>query len=93
MNAEATERILWHDATFQALPTLREHDMPRVSNILQNYRVPFVHLAKRFFENGSRKRAKAVLQRMDQVIPEAVLPVAEAYKGVIERLKTAIGYE
>jgi tetratricopeptide (TPR) repeat protein len=86
-DAEATGKLLLDEGSFAALPTLRDTDMPRVSVMLQNYRVCFLSLAHQYAQRGELDKARAVLAAMAKAIPEDILPIPEQYGSMIEALR------
>ena len=87
VDAEATGRLLLDENNFKALPGLRDTDMPRVSGMLQNYRVFFITLARQHLQQGETGPARAVFEAMNKFIPDEILPMPEQYKSYIEELE------
>jgi tetratricopeptide (TPR) repeat protein len=87
VDVESTSKLLLDEGSFAALPTLRDTDMPRVSGMLQNYRVCFLSLAHQYAQRGELDKAKAVLAAMAKAIPEDILPIPEQYGSMIEALR------
>ncbi len=90
VNADATSALLLDEGSFRLLPSLRDTDMPRVSNMLQNYRASFLSLAYQHVQQGEIEKAKAVLVAMNGSVPEDILPVSEQYAGMIETLRKTL---
>jgi tetratricopeptide (TPR) repeat protein len=93
VDVEASSMLLLDENSFHALPTLRETDMPRVSSVLQNYRVSFLSMAREHARQGEIERAKAALAAMDRLVPEDILPMPEQYGSMIEALRQTLSQQ
>ena len=87
VDIDATSELLLDENNYRSLPTLSDADMPRVSNMLQNYRVCFLHVVYQLIEQDELERANAVFEVMNRVIPEDVLPSPEQYRNIIEAVR------
>jgi tetratricopeptide (TPR) repeat protein len=75
VDIEPTKTLLLDEKNFRSLSTLRDSDMPRASNMLQNYRSSFLQLVYAYSKSGDRESARAVLAAMNERVPKDVLPV------------------
>ena len=90
VDTETTSAILFDENSYRLLPTLRGSDMPKVSYMLQNYRVSFLSLAHQHVRQGELEHAKAVFAAMNRLIPEDILPISEEYGSMIEALRQTL---
>ena len=87
IDAETTRALLADELGFAALSTLPGTDMPRVSGMLENYRIVYIRLAYHFRQQGDTETAKQILDMMDEKIPRDLLPIREDLEGIIRSLK------
>lgn len=83
-------RVLLDPENFRDLPSVREHDMPRVSGMLQNYRVVFMNLAAHRAAAGDTAGAREALQAMKRQVPEDLVPLSVELRGAVEALEKQI---
>lgn len=84
VDAEATRLLLINPKTFKSLPTVRDHDMPRASHMLQNYRAAYLQLATEYSRSGDVEAVASTLAAMAENVPEEVLPMSDQYAGLVE---------
>jgi tetratricopeptide (TPR) repeat protein len=87
VDVEATRRLLLNPDNFRSLPTVRDHDMPRVSHMLQNYRAVYLQLAMQYSLSGDVEGVAAVLTVMAENVPEDILPISDQLSGVVEKFE------
>ncbi|UCG61062.1 MAG: tetratricopeptide repeat protein [Candidatus Zixiibacteriota bacterium] len=85
-----TESLVLDEGNYTSLHTLIDNDMPRVSQLLQNYRFLFLSLAYQYAQSGDMDKARAVFTSMKTHLPENILPVTEPYKRNLELLEGMI---
>jgi hypothetical protein len=91
LDVEFTASILSDGRSFSSLHSLRDHEMPRVSGILQNYRAVYFALAAYYADKGDAGAARSVLDQMKKNVPEDILPMPEGFKRNLDALESAVG--
>jgi len=79
--------ILLDPASYRNLATVKDHDMPRASGILFNYRAGLAGLAIGYNESGNSTACNEVLDRMAELVPESVVPMPPEAAQFIQRLR------
>lgn len=87
VDAEATSALLLDESVFRSLPTLGASDMPRVSGMLQNYRVCFLNLILQHIQQGAIEPARVAFAAMSRSVPEDILPISEYLKSNVEYIR------
>jgi len=85
-----TRAFLLDEEHFEALPTVRQHDMPRASGVLNNYRAAYIRLAFHYLQNGETASAAALLTAMGSNVPEEVLPIPDGLKETVAKLEQRV---
>jgi len=81
IDPEVTDCVMLNRNNYKDLPTIIDHDMPRASAILNNYRVSLISLARYYLEAGRKTKAKETLDFMEDVLLEKYVPA-----GVFEEI-------
>jgi hypothetical protein len=81
------KRILLDPASYRSFPEVKQHDMPRVSPVLNMYRSGLIELASYYSEKGDQPACKALLDRMDKLLPASVLPLWPDHADAVKQLR------
>ncbi len=87
INFKKIESILLNPENYIYFKDIKEHNMPRVSFILNNYRVILMEIAKDYLAKGNKKKAKDILYKMKKYMPDDVFPIPEK---LIENIQKTI---
>jgi len=90
IDAGAIEEVLLQRDHYRDLASVRTSDMPRASGLLQNYRYVLLHLATNHLESGRREKAKEVLDKMDEYIPDSIWPMGEGDRAYVNSLRSKV---
>ena len=90
LDVDRTVALLLDSSNFTALPTLRDHDMPRASGVLRNYQVVFLNVAAHCASHDQPDTARALLAAMKTSLPDDILPVPEGMKAYMDRLAESL---
>ena len=71
-------------ANFEAVPTVRTQDMPRVSNLLVNYYASYLYLALHYSRAKDVAMVERVLGAMKSNVPSDIVPMPEGLRGSVE---------
>ena len=85
INSAKIESILLNQKSYSHFNDVKEHNMPRVSFILNNYRVILIRLAGFYLERGDMEKAGDVLEKMQEYMPEALFPMAPPIKKMLQK--------
>ena len=85
INSAKIESILLNQKSYSHFNDVKEHNMPRVSFILNNYRVILIRLAGFYLERGDMEKAGDVLEKMQEYMPEALFPMAHPIKKMLQK--------
>ena len=85
INSAKIESILLNQKSYSHFNDVKEHNMPRVSFILNNYRVILIKLAGFYLEKGDMEKARGVLEKMQEYMPEAFFPMAPPIKKMLQK--------
>jgi tetratricopeptide (TPR) repeat protein len=88
LNEGSIENVLMNPKNLENLSDLKKHNMPRISGMLNYYRYVLLTLAKAYYEKGEKERARGVIERMEELIPEDVLPISPGMTRFIEKIKS-----
>lgn len=83
INPEKMERILLNPESYRDFASVKEHDMPRVSRILNNYHSGLCYLANYYNAREKFAKAKEILDKIKIYMPEEVFPVPDNLKKYI----------
>ena len=83
INPEKMERILLNPESYEHFGDVKEHDMPRASGILNNYRYALFYLANYYEARENFAKAKEILDKIKTYMPEEVFPVPDNLKKYI----------
>jgi tetratricopeptide (TPR) repeat protein len=81
------KRVLLDSASYRSFATVKDHDMPRVSPILNTYRAGLVELATCYAQSGNRSECCSTLDRMAALLPESVYPMWPDLAAAVKRLR------
>jgi tetratricopeptide (TPR) repeat protein len=93
IDVESTTGLLMDEHNFDALPSIRDHDMPRVSGVLNNYRGSYLRLAFVYIQNDNAPSVEALLNAMRDNVPEEAVPIPEGMRGTIAKLEQWVSQE
>jgi len=79
--------VLLDPASYRDLATLRDHDMPRVSGILFNYRAGLGSLALYYDALGDSIARNRVLDQMATLIPDSIVPMPPQAAEYLKQLR------
>ena len=85
INSAKIESILLNQKSYSHFNDVKEHNMLRVSFILNNYRVILIRLAGFYLEKGDMEKAGDVLEKMQEYMPEALFPMAPPIKKMLQK--------
>jgi len=85
INPAKIESVLLNQKSYSHFNDVKEHNMPRVSFILNNYRVILIRLAGFYLERGDMEKAGDVLEKMQEYMPEALFPMAPPIKKMLQK--------
>ena len=91
INPAKIESVLLNQKSYSHFNDVEEHNMPRVSFILNNYRVILIRLAGFYLEKGDMEKAGDVLEKMQEYMPEALFPMAPPIKKMLQKTLDEIG--
>ena len=91
INPAKIESVLLNQKSYSHFNDVKEHNMPRVSFILNNYRVILIRLAGFYLEKGDMEKAGDVLEKMQEYMPEALFPMAPPIKKMLQKTLDEIG--
>ena len=86
-DTERTAGLLMSPESFEHLPAVRERDMPRISGMMQNYRVCHLMLVSDLLKEGNVEEARRIFSMMKEYIPEEVLPVSQGLRSTIDAIE------
>jgi tetratricopeptide (TPR) repeat protein len=81
------KRVLLDSASYRDLATVKDHDMPRVSGVLFNYRAALAGLAIHYNESGDSTARNRVLDQMATLIPESIVPIPPEAAQFLKQLR------
>jgi tetratricopeptide (TPR) repeat protein len=87
VDVDATENLMLDPTNFEAVPSVRTQDMPRVSNLLVNYRASYLYLALHYSKANDAEMVETILDAMGDNVPEDVVPMPESLGRSVERLR------
>jgi tetratricopeptide (TPR) repeat protein len=87
VEVETTQKLLLDTENFRSVPSVRDHDMPRVSYMLQNYRAAYIRLAYQLIRGGDVESVAAALAAMAENVPEDALPISDQFRETIEKFE------
>jgi len=87
VDAQTTSALMLDAQNFVAVPTVRDHNMPRASNMLVNYRVSYLYLAIHYTKADDVGKVESVLFAMKKNVPEDILPMSESLRGSVAQLE------
>jgi tetratricopeptide (TPR) repeat protein len=90
IDADKTKTFLLDDDNFKDLSTARDHDMPRVSSLLQNYGVQYFYLIYHCVQINDIETGRALYSAMRRNLPEDIVPMNEAVKKTFEALESKL---
>lgn len=90
INFKEIESILLNPENYIYFKDVKKHNMPRVSFILNNYRIVLMEIAKNYLEKGNNKKAEDIIGKMEKYMPEDVFPIPKKLKRAVENLQEAI---
>lgn len=93
LNPQKIEAVLLHPESYRYFADVKEHDMPRVSRGLNNYRFALFMLAKYYAESGDKEKASDILDKMPTYMPENIFPSPDGLKNMIENLRSNLESE
>lgn len=85
INPAKIESILLNPESYTFFKDVKEHNMPRVSFILNNYRGILIKLAGFYLGKGDKKKAREILKKMREYMPEDVFPIAPPIKKMLQK--------
>ncbi|MEO0081420.1 MAG: tetratricopeptide repeat protein [candidate division WOR-3 bacterium] len=88
LNTEVIRNVLLDPDSYRNLPSVRQHDMPRVSGVLGMYRHGLIELAAHYAETGRKAACDSVLDQMTVLLPESILPLQPELRAAVERLRS-----
>lgn len=62
--------------------------MPRISYLLNNYRIVIFQLAQYYYKLGNKEKGKYILEKINIYIPETILPLPDWWKKETDNLQT-----
>lgn len=83
------KRALMRSDRYRSVCTVLEKDMPRVSNILNNYRAVLLRLMLHYQGLGEKEPARDVMDFMDEAIPESCVPPGN-YEEYLQKFREAL---
>jgi len=86
INAAKIESILLNPESYTHFKDVKEHNMPRVSFILNNYRGILMRLAGFYLGKGDKKKAREILNYMQEYMPENALPMPPPIKKMMKEI-------
>jgi tetratricopeptide (TPR) repeat protein len=87
VDVEATSALMLDPRNFEAVPTLRTQDMPRVSGLMVNYRASYLYLALHYSRADDVEMVTRIIGAMKENVPEDVVPMPESLREAVERLE------
>ncbi len=90
IDVKKTQTLLLNKNNFESLSTLCDENMPRVSYMLQNYRVSFFWLINHYVRNNNIESGRTVFAAMTSNVPEEIIPVSEGIKNNFESLENIL---
>ncbi len=81
------KRVLLDSASYRSFATVKDHDMPRVSPILNMYRAGLVELATHYSNSGNRPACISTIDRMAALLSESVYPMWPDLDTEVKRLR------
>ena len=75
---ETIETVLLNKENYEKLSTILDSDMPRISNILINYRASAFQLAAYYFYNDNKIKAKEVCNFITSTFKEEYIPLGSS---------------
>jgi tetratricopeptide (TPR) repeat protein len=87
IDVETTQKIMLEPGNFDAVPTVRTQDMPRVSNLLVNYWVCYLYLALEYSRSDDAAMVEKVIATMKQNVPLDIMPMPEGLRNSVDKLE------
>jgi tetratricopeptide (TPR) repeat protein len=78
VDVETTTKLMLEPGNFEAVPTVRTQDMPRVSGLLVNYGASYLYLALHYSRADEATMVKTVIEAMKRNVPEDIVPMPES---------------
>ena len=90
VNLSATLPLLMDAGNFTHVTNVIDQDMPRVSGMLQNYRVAFLRVTIQAAGADDNRTAREALAAMREFVPEEAVPMPETLRSSIAALESRL---
>jgi len=87
VDVEATRRVMLDPGNFDAIPTVRTQNMPRVSNLLVNYWASYLYLALHYSKADDAAMVEEIISAMKRNVSEDIVPMPESLRQSVEKLE------
>lgn len=87
---EKVEAVLLQPNHFRDFKDVKQHDMPRASRLLNNYRSILFKLANHYIANGDNKKALNIFDFGDMYLPEDIFPILPAVKKALQKIRAEL---
>jgi len=87
VDVDATAKLMLEPGNFDAVPSVRTQNMPRVSNLLVNYWASYLYLALHYSRADDAAMVEEVLAAMKNNVPEDLVPMPESLVRSVEKLE------
>ena len=90
VDVDATAKLMLEPANFEAVPTVRTQDMPRVSSLLVNYYASYLYLALHYSRVDAVDMVETILGAMKNNVPADIVPMPESLRQSVQRFENWI---
>ena len=90
IDIELLEIFLGEMENFTNFQDLRENDLPRVSQLLNNYRYLYLNLITYYYNLNNLTKANFLMQTMEEYLPDSILPLPENLDTYINQLRNSL---
>lgn len=89
LNVMELENFLSNQENFSNFPDVAEHDLPRISGILNNYRYLYLNLIIYYYNNNDIIKTNSLIKNMETFLPDSVLPLPDGIAHYLEEFKNS----
>lgn len=93
LNPNEIEAALLQSEHYRYFADVKEHNMPRISHLLNCYRGVLLTLANYYIESRNQNKAREIVDKMKIYMPESVFPSSIPLKNAIESLDYELSVE
>ena len=87
VNYDRIKEVLLDPSSYEHFDDLKNHPMPRVSSLLNNYRATLLGVVVEKISQNKMKEAKEIFDQVDKLLPASVFPLIPQFQGAETGIK------